>query len=169
MAKKRAGGEEAAGLIGEKIANNFGYDLVGVTMDKEPAGVYLRFFLDKPEGISLSDCERFHREVQPQLDALDYDFLEVCSPGLDRPIKTDRDAKRALGEMVELRLYKTCDGRKAYTGIFRGLSDAGYLIETDAGEILFPRKDVAVVRRVVDMSILEDETITEQEVGYEQP
>ena len=56
-----------------------------------------------------------------------------------------------------------------YTGIFRGLSGSGYLIETDAGEMMFPGKDVAVARRVVDLSVLEDEAITEQEVGYEQP
>jgi hypothetical protein len=49
------------------------------------------------------------------------------------------------------------------------LSGSGYLIETDAGEMMFPGKDVAVARRVVDLSVLEDEAITEQEVGYEQP
>ena len=169
MAKKREDGTEAAELLGEKIAENFGYELVGVSMDREPAGVYLRFFLHKPEGITLWDCERFHREVQPQLNAVDYEFLEVCSPGLDRPIKTERDAQRALGERVELRLYRALGGRKVYTGIFRGLSGSGYLIETDAGEMMFPGKDVAVARRVVDLSVLEDEAITEQEVGYEQP
>lgn len=169
MTKKRRGGVDTAEQIGEKVAKAVGYELVDVSMDKEPTGLYLRFYLDKPEGITLSDCERFHREVQPRLDAVDYEFLEVCSPGIDRPIKTDRDARRALGEMVELRLYQARDGRKAFSGIFRGLTEAGYLLETDGGEILFSKKEVALARRVIDLSVLEDETITEQEVGYEQP
>ncbi len=169
MAKKRRDGLETSQVIGEKIASQFGYELVGAAMDKEPAGLYLRFFLDKPGGITLEDCERFHREVQPRLEKVDYDFLEVCSPGLDRPIKTDWDARKAMGEKVEIRLYKPQNGRKAYTGTFKGLDESGYLIETEEGEALFARKDVAVARRVIDLSILEDETIMEQEVGYEQP
>ncbi len=169
MAKKRGGDSESARLIGEKVAGQFGYELVEASMDKEPAGLYLRFFLDKPGGITLDDCERFHREVQPRLETIDYDFLEVCSPGIDRPIRTDWDARKALGEMVEIRLYKPENGRKAVTGIFRGLTEAGYLIQTPEGEALFPRKEVALARRVVDLSVLDDEMITEQEIGYEQP
>ena len=169
MAKKRTDGLEACQLIGEKTANQFGYELVSASMDKEPAGLYLRFYLDKPEGITLDDCERFHREVQPKLEKVEYDFLEVCSPGLDRPIKTDWDARKAMGETVEIRLYKPLEGRKSFTGKFKGLSDAGYLLETEAGEKLFARRDVALAHRVIDLSILDDETIIEQEVGYEQP
>lgn len=156
-------------LIGEKIAAQFGYELVDAAIDKEPGGRYLRFFLDKPGGITLDDCERFHREVQPKLEQVDYDFLEVCSPGLDRPIKTDWDARKAMGEQAEVRLYKPLDGRRVYTGIFRGLSGDGYLLETSGGNILFPLKEVAVARRVIDLSVLDDETMMEQEVGYEQP
>ncbi|MGI6696854.1 MAG: ribosome maturation factor RimP [Christensenellales bacterium] len=169
MTRKRKGGLETSQMIGEKVALRFGYELVGASMDKEPPGVYLRFFLDKPGGITLDDCERFHREVQPMLEKIDYDFLEVCSPGLDRPIKTDWDARKAMGEMVEIRLYKPLDGRKLYTGIFKSLNEAGYTIETEQGEVTFPQKTVALARRVIDLSILDDETIIEQEVGYEQP
>lgn len=169
MAKKQGNDLNTAQLLGDKVARQFGYELVGVSMDKEPAGLYLRFYLDKEGGITLSDCERFHRDIQPQLERVNYDFLEVCSPGIDRPIKTDWDARKAMGEMVEIRLYKPRDGQKVFTGTFRGLSAAGYLLETTNGEILFPKKDVALARRVVDLSILDDETMIEQEVGYEQP
>ncbi len=169
MAKKQGNDLNTAQLLGDKVARQFGYELVGASMDKEPAGLYLRFYLDKEGGITLSDCERFHRDIQPQLERVNYDFLEVCSPGIDRPIKTDWDARKAIGEMVEIRLYKPRDGQKVFTGTFRGLSAAGYLLETTNGEILFPKKDVALARRVVDLSILDDETMIEQEVGYEQP
>lgn len=169
MAKKQGNDLNTAQLLGDKVARQFGYELVGASMDKEPAGLYLRFYLDKEGGITLSDCERFHRDIQPQLERVNYDFLEVCSPGIDRPIKTDWDARKAMGEMVEIRLYKPREGQKVFTGTFRGLSAAGYLLETTKGEILFPKKDVALARRVVDLSILDDETMIEQEVGYEQP
>lgn len=169
MAKKQGNDLNTAQLLGDKVARQFGYELVGASMDKEPAGLYLRFYLDKEGGITLSDCERFHRDIQPQLERVNYDFLEVCSPGIDRPIKTDWDARKAMGEMVEIRLYKPREGQKVFTGTFRGLSAAGYLLETTNGEILFPKKDVALARRVVDLSILDDETMIEQEVGYEQP
>ena len=169
MAKKQGNDLNTAQLLGDKVARQFGYELVGASVDKEPAGLYLRFYLDKEGGITLSDCERFHRDIQPQLERVNYDFLEVCSPGIDRPIKTDWDARKAIGEMVEIRLYKPRDGQKVFTGTFRGLSAAGYLLETTNGEILFPKKDVALARRVVDLSILDDETMIEQEVGYEQP
>ncbi len=169
MAKKHTDGLETSQVTGEKTASQFGYELVGASMDKEPAGLYLRFFLDKPGGITLDDCERFHREIQPQLENVEYDFLEVCSPGLDRPIKTDWDARKAMGEMVEVRLYKPVDGRKTFTGTFKGLTEEGYTIETEQGEMSFPKKAVALARRVIDLSILDDETIIEQEVGYEQP
>ena len=84
----------------QALADRMNLELVDVCLDKEGAGKYLRIYIDKPEGISLDDCEAYHRAIQPQLEQYDYDFLEVSSPGVDRPLKKDRDFDRAIGSEV---------------------------------------------------------------------
>ena len=142
--------------ISKKLAEELGYELVEVALDKEPAGKYLRIYLDKPEGIALTDCETFHRRVQPLVEHLDYDFLEVCSPGLDRPIKTPEDFKRSEGEEVEVRLFKPLDGAKIFHGTLIGLQEGQVLLDTAQGRIEFPQKSVAVVKRLVSLEGIED-------------
>lgn len=142
--------------ISKKLAAELGYELVEVALDKEPAGMYLRIYLDKPEGITLTDCETFHRRVQPLIENLDYDFLEVCSPGLDRPIKTPEDYKRNEGEEVEVRLFKPLEGAKIFKGILIGLKDGQVLLDTAQGRKEFPIKSVAVVKRLVSLEGIED-------------
>ena len=143
-----------------KLAEKFGFELVDVSLDKESAGKYLRIYIDKPEGITLDDCEAYHRAIQPQLEAYDYDFLEVSSPGVDRPLKKDRDFERAAGSEVEVRLFKAMDGQKEMTGILAGLEDGFILLETPAGEVRIPRKAAALVKPVVDMTGVEDVDLT---------
>ncbi len=142
--------------ISKKLAEELGYELVEVALDKEPAGKYLRIYLDKPEGIALTDCETFHRRVQPLVEHLEYDFLEVCSPGLDRPIKTPEDFKRSEGEEVEVRLFKLLNGAKIFQGTLIGLHDGQVLLDTAQGRIEFPQKSVAVVKRLVSLEGIED-------------
>lgn len=137
--------------ICKQLAEQVEYELVEVAFDHEPAGWYLRIYLDNHVGISLDDCEKYHRAIQPLLEDLDYDFLEVCSPGADRPIKTERDAKQCTGLQVEIKLYKPYKGKKVYVGTFCTLTDEGYAIETTEGRMFFPRKDVAVAKRVLDL------------------
>ena len=107
----------------QQLADSMGLELVDVCLDKEGAGKYLRIYLDKPEGLTMDDCEKFHRAIQPQLEKYDYDFLEVSSPGIDRPLKTPRDYERHLGDEVEVKLFKAVDGVKLFTGILAGLDE----------------------------------------------
>ena len=58
-----------------KIAEGMGFELVDLVVEKEPTGRYLRFYIDKPEGISLDDCEAYHKAVRSIADAVDYDFM----------------------------------------------------------------------------------------------
>jgi ribosome maturation factor RimP len=139
-----------------KLALEMGYKLVEVALDKEPAGMYLRIYLDKPDGITLNDCETFHRKVQPLLEHLEYDFLEVCSPGLDRPIRTPEDFQRNLGEDVEVRLYKPLEGKKVYQGTLASLEGDQVKIDTPAGEKAFPMKTVAIVKRMISLEGIEE-------------
>lgn len=146
----------------QALAQRMGLELVDVCLDKESAGKYLRIYLDKPEGLSLDDCESYHRAIQPQLEQYDYDFLEVSSPGVDRPLKTPRDYERHLGDEVEVKLFKAVNGQKVYTGILAGLDEEKQiLLDTPAGRLTFAQKAVATVRPVVDMSGIENVDLSE--------
>ena len=139
-----------------KIAEGMGFELVDVAVEKEPTGRYLRFYIDKPEGISLDDCEAYHKAVRSIADTVDYDYMEVSSPGIDRPLKKDRDFERNLGSEIEVKLFKPMDGTKLLTGILAGLEDGDILLETAEGMKRIPRKAAALVKPVVDMEGIEE-------------
>ena len=139
-----------------KIAADMGYELVDAAVEKEPTGKYLRFYIDRPEGISLDDCEAYHKAVRQLADTVDYDFMEVSSPGIDRPLKKDRDFERALGTEVEIKLFKAVDGVKVITGTLTGLEDGDIVLDTPEGEKRVARKAAALVKPIVDMSGVED-------------
>ena len=139
-----------------KIAERMGYELVDLCLEKEPTGRYLRFYIDKEEGVSLDDCEAYHKAVRQLADEVDYDFMEVSSPGIDRPLKKDRDFERNLGCEVEIRLFRALDGVKTVSGILAGLEDGDILIDTPEGRRKIARKAAALVRPVVDMEGIEE-------------
>ena len=150
--------ESLAGLEAKAraLAEQMGYELVDVCMDKEPTGKYLRFYIDKEEGVSLDDCEAFHKAVRTPADSVDFDFMEVSSPGIDRPLKKDRDFGRNLGCEIEIKLFKPIDGTKVITGVLAGLEEGNIVIDTGEGRMLVPRKAAALVKPVVDMEGIED-------------
>lgn len=150
--------ESLAGLEAKAraLAEQMGYELVDVCMDKEPTGKYLRFYIDKEEGVSLDDCEAFHKAVRTPADSVDFDFMEVSSPGIDRPLKKDRDFERNLGCEIEAKLFKPIDGTKVITGVLAGLEEGNIVIDTGEGRMLVPRKAAALVKPVVDMEGIED-------------
>ena len=155
--------EGRAGSVAEKM----GYELVDVCLDREPTGKYLRFYIDKPEGVTLDDCEAFHKAVRAMADAVDYDFMEVSSPGIDRPLKKDRDFEKNLGGEIEVRLFKPLDGTKVVTGVLAGLEDGMILIDTGEGRTIIPRKAAALVKPIVDMEGIEEVDMSEGE-AYEE-
>lgn len=145
----------------QKLADELGFELVDVSLDKEGAGKYLRIYIDKPEGIWLNDCETYHRAIQPQLESYDYDFLEVCSPGVDRPLKKPRDYERAQGSEIEVKLFKAIDGVKVITGTLVCLDGDDIVLDTPAGEKRIARKAAALVKPVVDMEGVENVDLSE--------
>ena len=141
-----------------RLAEELGYEWIDLELVKEPAGRFLRFYIDKEGGISLDDVEAFHRRIQPHAENIDYDYMEVSSPGIDRPLKKPRDFERAKGKEIEAKLYKPMDGAKLFTGILIGLED-GRIVIDDAGERReFDQKAVALARCVlnVDEDMLND-------------
>ena len=152
-----------------RMAEEMGFELVDFCLDREPTGTYLRLYIDRPEGISLDDCEKYHKAVRPVVEPIDFDFMEVSSPGLDRPLKKDRDFERALGSEIEVKLFKAMDGSKVLNGILAGLENGEIILETPEGERRVPRKAAALVKPVVDMEGIEEVDLSGDEPadGYE--
>lgn len=117
-----------------------GYELVDFELANH--GRLLRVFIDRPghvptpgrpDGVTLEDCERVSRQLQHVLpvEGIDYDRLEVSSPGLDRVLKKPEDFRRFAGLEAEVRLRLPENGRRKFTGVLRGADDATLSIEID--------------------------------------
>ncbi|MDO5324839.1 MAG: ribosome maturation factor RimP [Clostridia bacterium] len=150
---KKAMSVREAEKIAQQIADEQNVELVDVELVKEPTGHFLRFYIEKPDGVSLNELEAYHRRIQPLVENVEYDFMEVSSPGADRPLKTERDFARAEGMEVELKTYRPANGAKQFLGDLVGLKDGVISIITESGETLsFEKKDVAIVRPVIEFS-----------------
>ena len=136
-------------LTGE-IIQGTNLELVDVEYVKE-RDWYLRVFLDKPGGMELEDCQWVSERLEAKLDELDpvkesY-YLEVSSPGLDRPLKKEADFIRHAGDKVEIHTFAPLDGRKLIVGTLVGLSaDNQIQIVVDENEIQIPRDKVSQIR-----------------------
>ncbi len=141
------------------IAEEQGLEIVEVEFKqgKEPS---LTVYIDKEGGVDLDACERFHRAIDPVLDELDPTFeapytLNVSSPGLDRPLKTDRDFQKALGQKVEVKLFAPMQGKKFFEAALVGYDSACVLLE-DKGETLkIEKTKIAKICRAIDFDGLE--------------
>ncbi|MBQ8087778.1 MAG: ribosome maturation factor RimP [Clostridia bacterium] len=140
-----------AAKIAQTVADECHLELVDVELVKEPTGHFLRFFIDKEDGVSLDELEAFHRKILPLVERVQYDYMEVSSPGADRQLKTERDFERAEGMAVELKTYRPVNGAKRFEGDLVGLRDGKIVILIgDGQELSFERKDVAIVRPLID-------------------
>lgn len=130
-------------------ANNF--ELVDVEWVKEGANWYLRAYIDKEGGITVDDCELVSRAFGDILDEKDYIsenyIFEVSSPGLDRPLKKEKDFARSIGKEVEIKLYKPVNKTKEFIGCLKAYDKDTVTIELDdEEEMTFKRSDIAVIR-----------------------
>lgn len=137
-----------------KITDPLNFEIVDVEYVKEAGEYYLRVYIDKDGGIALSDCESVSRQLSEVLDVKDpikdnY-FLEVSSPGLDRPLKKDKDFVRYQGRDVEIKLYKPMDGCKQFEGELVGITEENNIkLIIDGNEVEFGKKEVALVRLAI--------------------
>ena len=144
-------------LLSPTVAE-LGYDLWDVVYEKEGSEWYLRITIDKFEGITIEDCERVHRAIDPILDEADpienaY-HLEVSSPGIERELRTPRHIEEftGTGERVEVRFYAPRDGKKTVTceiSAYDADTDTLTLM-TEAGEMTLSRGDCAKITTVFD-------------------
>lgn len=151
MPKRQTMPVKDAAHFAQKLADELQMELVDVELVKEPTGRFLRFYIDKEGGVTLEQLEAFHRRLQPLVEAVDYDFMEVSSPGADRPLKTQRDFERALGTRVEVKTYRPVYGAKRFAGELAG--PEGERILLDAGRAApgsLSCSDVALVRPLIE-------------------
>lgn len=149
---KKAMSVREAEKIAQRIADEQNVELVDVELVKEPTGHFLRFYIEKPDGVSLNELETFHRAIQPLVETVEYDYMEVSSPGADRPLKTERDFERAAGLDVELKTYRPVNGAKQFEGELLGLNEGMIEILVGGERLSFAKKDVAIVRPIIEFT-----------------
>lgn len=132
------------------VIEKLGYDVLEVEYAKKVDGMNLTFFIDKPEGITLDDCEKVNNAITDLLDEINVSddapyILNVSSAGLDRPIKNQKDFNRNKGKIVEIKLYVPLNNQKMYEGILIDFNENGYTIKNNKGEELFFGKDKVAI------------------------
>ena len=136
MAKRSKVAQEAFELA-EPVVTGLGFDLVDCSYVKEARGMVLTLYIDKRGGIGIDDCETVSRAVDPIIDgsgSIDPDFFEVSSPGLTRPLETEKDYNRYAGEKADISLYKPMDGKKNFIAAIKGAEDGKATFVFDNGE-----------------------------------
>lgn len=125
-----------------------GYELYEVEYVKKQNGMNLTLFITNgSEPITLQDCEKVHRFVDPLLDALNPTadasyYLNVSSVGLDKPIKSDKDFNRAIGKEVEIKLFAPVDGKKSFRGIITSFDEDCVVLSCEQKQITLSRKNI---------------------------
>ena len=137
------------------IVETKGFELVDVEWVKEGANWYLRAYIDKENGITVDDCEEVSRALSDLLDEEDFIsenyILEVSSPGLDRPLKKEKDFARSIGKDVEIRLYTAIDKQKEFTGTLTSYdADSVTITMEDGSERTFEKSGIALIRLAFD-------------------
>ena len=142
----------------QPIADEMSIEIVEVEFKqgKEPA---LTVYIDIESGVDLNTCEKFHRAIDPVLDEVDPTFgapytLNVSSPGLDRPLKTDRDYEKCIGKKVEVKLFAPIQGKKLFEAILKGHDENCVYLEEKGEEMKFEKSKIAKICRAIDFEAL---------------
>ncbi|MGM0123950.1 ribosome maturation factor RimP [Enterococcus sp. AZ194] len=141
------------------ILDEQNFELVEVEFVKEGKNWFLRVFIDKEGGIDIEECALVSERLSEKLDSVDPDpipqayFLEVSSPGAERPLKKEADYEKAIGEYVNVSLYQAIDGEKQYQGFLQSVSPEELVlkirIKTREKELVIERKNVAKARLAI--------------------
>ncbi len=113
----------------------------------------LTVYIDKDGGVDLDTCELFHNAINAPLDEFDpYPSpytLNVSSPGLDRPLKTEKDFLKRMGKMVEIKLYAPMKGKKYFEGVLKSYDKNNVLVTVDGEDILFPLSRISKINEAI--------------------
>ncbi|MBP9804832.1 MAG: ribosome maturation factor RimP [Candidatus Accumulibacter sp.] len=135
----------------ETTVTGLGYELVDV--ERSPRGRVLRVFIDKPEkprGVDIDDCALVSNQLSRVLtvENVDYDRLEVSSPGIDRPLKKEADFQRFAGSEITVKLRLPVNGRRNFSGVLLGMRDGQVCVQAEMGEMAFELANLDKVRVV---------------------
>ncbi len=152
MSKKAEQAIESAVL---PIIEQMGYEYVGTEIKKVGSDTELIVYADKDGGIKLDDCEMISKQIDSVIEELDpikdgY-FLCVSSPGLDRPLKSQRDFERSIGKDVDVKPYKADKKQKIITGKLISFDEKGFTIEINGKQDSYLLSDIAIIRLHVDI------------------
>jgi ribosome maturation factor RimP len=147
--------EQKAGDILLPIMNTNGFELVDVEFLKEGTNWYLRAYIDKDGGITVEDCAVVSRMFSKKLDQEDFIegsyIMEVSSPGLDRPLKKEKDYQRNMKKKIEIRTYQAIDEQKEFYGVLTAYDDNSVTIEeSDGFNRKFAKTEIARIRQAFD-------------------
>ena len=139
----------------EPLCSECGAELIDVEYVYEAGSWYLRIFIDREPPVDHALCELVSGKISDALDIADpisqsY-YLEVSSPGLERPLKRQHDFQRYTGREIIVKLYAPYDGVKEFQGILKTMEDAVLTIETVDGERSFPLDSIAKAHLVADI------------------
>lgn len=127
-----------------------GYELVDLESSR---GGLLRVFIDAPRGITVDDCARVSNHLSRALvvEGIDYERLEVSSPGLDRPLKRLEDYGRFAGRKASVRLRLPRDGRRRFEGLLAGVEEGNVLLEVEGERLRFAFAEIDRARLVPEI------------------
>ena len=130
------------------VVEELGYQLWDVTYSKIGADYHLEITIDSEKGISIEDCERVHRAIDPVIDENDpiegFYYLEVSSPGTPRELRTDAHILAMIGEDVEAKLFSSHDGQKSFIGALEKYEDGKITI----GGVVLERTEISKLETV---------------------
>lgn len=131
----------------ETTVNGLGYELVD--FERSGRGL-LRVFIDKPDGIRVEDCEAVSNQLTRlfMVENVDYDRLEVSSPGLDRPLKKEADFVRFAGQKAQLKLRMPLAGRKNFVGVIGPVNEGILQLEVDGSAVAIELSNLDKARLV---------------------
>ncbi|ERT56768.1 ribosome maturation factor RimP [Peptoniphilus koenoeneniae] len=133
--------------MAENAARELGYEIVDIEYKVGSKHDLLSIYIYKKEGIDLEDCSNMTRKIDKEIEDLDLInkpyYLEISSPGLDRPIKTRDDYRRNLDNLVEAKLYAPLDGKKIYEGSLKDYDGEFVYLENDGNIIKLPIKSIS--------------------------
>lgn len=150
---------EEIGAAVQETADELGIEIVEIEF-KQGKHPSLTFYIDTENGVDLDTCEKFHRAIDPLLDEFDPTFgaeytLNVSSPGLDRPLKTERDFQKRMGQKVEVKLFAPLQGKKFFEAVLVGYDGNCVTLQTEKGETKIELNKIAKINRAVDFDGLE--------------
>jgi ribosome maturation factor RimP len=134
----------------EPTLAGMGYELVA--LERVGRGL-LRLYIDKPEGINIDDCVKVSNQLTRlfMVENVDYDRLEVSSPGLDRPLVKEADFVRFAGERVQVKPRLPMEGRKKFVGQLLGIEGGAVQLETEAGRVAIGLNEIDSARLVPNL------------------